>query len=405
MLDMLDDSTDIYNTDDEKQRYAYNMLPTYLLMKGSPEGKRLIKQATKNISRKPYRQKINFAQIFNELATTQTYSHIGMNDIKLEKGELSKHPYEGLLRSFGAETATELLRHTKLIDACLSHKLHDQLIIDFKYYMFETFGYEDSELNINMSAESFYLHLVLSFIAHLDARVHHAAYSEKVAPISLGWLFMHKLDPDKWQYNHEQDNYHLINNNGSSFTCTSRSFIHLLLTVLYFQKHKTMPTSLYGIRDKIDWKVEDEEGRLDEFIYKKSERNSKRNWLSLEDVFWLVGMRDSAKDETNEILMNWQQSFIKYIKTEDINDLKGLQPSAEAIIWFIYAFFQNIYEHTDKSNKANKEQGCVTYDDYYGLWESITDYYELRIDKNIRVERIQWSQYLLKQAMPIKRMT
>ena len=47
----------------------------------------------------------------------------------------------------------------------------------------------------------------------------------------------------------------------------------------------------------------------------------------------------------------------------------------------------------------------MTYDDYYGLWESITDYYELRIDKNIRAERIQWPQYLIKQAMPIKRMT
>ena len=47
----------------------------------------------------------------------------------------------------------------------------------------------------------------------------------------------------------------------------------------------------------------------------------------------------------------------------------------------------------------------MTYDDYYGLWESITDYYELRIDKNVKTERIQWPQYLIKQAMPIKRMT
>ena len=49
---MLDNSTDIYDTDDEKQRYAYNMLSTYLLVKGLPEGKRLIKQAAKNISKK-----------------------------------------------------------------------------------------------------------------------------------------------------------------------------------------------------------------------------------------------------------------------------------------------------------------------------------------------------------------
>ncbi len=402
MLAMLDNSTDIYVTDDEKQRYAYNMLPTYLLVKGLPEGKRLIKQATKNISKKPYRQKIQFAHIFNELATTQTYSHIGMNDIKLEKGELSNHPYEGLLRSFGAETATELLRHTKLIDACLSQKLHDQLIIDFKDYMFETFGYEDNELNINMSAESFYLHLVLSFIAHLDACVHHAAYSEKVAPISLGWLFMQKLDPDKWQYNHEQDNYYLVNHNGSPFSCTSRSFIDFMQTVFYWQIHGDMPTSLYGIDNEIIQKeFERTDSRSDSFIRRKREGG----WLNLEDVFWFVGIQGSKEDEVNETLASWQESMIAYIKTDNVNDLGGLPPSAEGLIWLIYAFYQNIYEHTDKSNKANKEQSCVTYDDYYGLWESITDYYELRIDKNVKAERVQWPQYLVKQAMPVKRMT
>lgn len=402
MLAMLDNSTDIYVTDDEKQRYAYNMLPTYLLVKGLPEGKRLIKQAAKNISKKPYRQKIQFAHIFNELATTQTYSHIGMNDIKLEKGELSNHPYEGLLRSFGAETATELLRHTKLIDACLSQKLHDQLITDFKDYMFETFGYEDNELNINMSAESFYLHLVLSFIAHLDACVHHAAYSEKVAPISLGWLFMQKLDPDKWQYNHEQDNYYLVNHNGSPFSCTSRSFIDFMQTVFYWQIHGDMPTSLYGIDNEIIQKeFERTDSRSDSFIRRKREGS----WLTLEDVFWFVGIQGSKEDEVNETLASWQESMIAYIKTDNVNDLGGLPPSTEGLIWLIYAFYQNIYEHTDKSNKANKEQSCVTYDDYYGLWESITDYYELRIDKNVKAERVQWPQYLVKQAMPVKRMT
>ncbi|MGP9637216.1 hypothetical protein [Psychrobacter sp. AOP3-A1-26] len=158
------------------------------------------------------------------------------------------------------------------------------------------------------------------------------------------------------------------------------------------------------IRDKIDWKVEDEEGRLDEFIYKKSERDSKRNWLSLEDVFWLVGMENSARDEPNKVLINWQQSFVKYIKTEDISDLKGLPPSAEAIIWFIYAFFQNIYEQTAKQNKMNKEQSCVIYDDYYDLWESMTVYYESKISEGIKAERIKWPEYLENQATRAERM-
>ena len=399
---MLDNNTNVYDTDDEKQRYAYNMLPTYLSMKGLPEAKLLIKQVTKNPSKKAYRQKIKFDHIFNELATTKTYPHIGMNDITLEKGKLSSHPYEGLLRSVGAETATELLTHTKIIDACLSQRLNDQLIIDFKDYMFETFGYEDNELNPNMSAEPFYLHLVLSFIAHLDACVHHAAYSKKVAPISLGWLFMHKLDPDKWQYNHEQDNYHLINHNDSPFTCTSRSFIDFMQTVFYWQIHGDMPTSLYGIDNKIIQKeFERTDSRSDNFIRRKREGG----WLTLEDVFWFVGIQGFKEDELNETLASWQESMITYIKMDNINDLGGLPPSAEGLIWLIYAFFQNIYEHTDKSNKANKEKSCVTYDDYYELWESITDYYESKIDKNIKAERIQWPEYLMKQAMPIKCMT
>ena len=41
MLAMLDNNTNVYDTDDEKQRYAYNMLPTYLSMKGLPEAKLL----------------------------------------------------------------------------------------------------------------------------------------------------------------------------------------------------------------------------------------------------------------------------------------------------------------------------------------------------------------------------
>lgn len=398
---MSDNSNNFYDTEDEKQRYAYNMLPTYLLMKGLLEGKRVTKQVTNNPSKKPYRQKIQFAHIFNELATTQTYPHISMNDIKLEKGELSNHPYEGLLRSFGAETATELLIHTKVIDACLSQRLHGQLIINFKNYLFETFGYEDSELNTNLSAESFYLHLVLSFIAHLDACVHHAAYSEKVAPISLGWLFMQKLDLDKWQYNHEQDNYHLINHNGSPFTCTSRSFIDFMQTVFYWQIHGDMPTSLYGIDNKVIQKEFDRtDSRSDSFIRRKREGG----WLTLEDVFWFVGIQDSKDERVNETLASWQESMITYIKTDNVNNLGGLPPNAEGLIWLVYAFFQNVYEHTDKSNKANKEQSCVIYDDYYELWQTMTDYYESMVKFDVKGKRIEWSDYLKEQATRTRRM-
>lgn len=401
---MPNNNIDSHETKAEEQRHIISMLPTQLLIKSTTEGKDLVRQLTKRLSKIPKKRQAQVASIFDDLATTQEKGSIIEEDIKFLEKDSFSHPYESLLRSFGAETAYDLLEHTRIIDSCLSQKFDDQLIIDFKNYLSETFNYEDETLNADMPADEFYLHLVLSFIAHLDACIHHAAYSKAIAPISLGWLFMQKLNPDKWHYDSTQKKHSLINKNGSPFTCTSRSFIHLLLTVFYFQKHKAMPISLYGIRDKIDWKVEDEEGRLDEFIYKKSERDSKRNWLSLEDIFWLVGMEDSAKDEHNEELMNWQHSFVKYIKTDDINDLKGLLPSAEAIIWFIYAFFQNIYEQTDKQNKMNKEQSCVIYDDYYDLWESMTVYYESKISEGIKAERIKWPEYLENQATRAERM-
>lgn len=401
MLNMLDENINLFGNEAEKQRYEYSMLPMQLLIKGIPEYKSLVKQLTKGLSKIPKKRQVQVADIFDNLATTQKKGSINKEDINLEKGKLIDNPYETVLRMFGAETAKKLLKHTKIMDTCLSEKLNTQLIIDFKNYLSDTFNYKDDALHADMPADEFYLYLVLSFIAHLDACIHYAAYSEAIAPISLGWLFMHKLNPDKWYYDLTNKKYNLIKKNGSPFTCTSRSFIHLLLTVFYFQKHKKMPTSLYGIRKEIDWQVEDKEGILDEFIYKKSERDSKRNWISLEEVYWLVGMENSVKDDSNKILVNYQKSFINYIKTDNVNELAGSPPSVEGIIWFIYAFFQNIYERTHKLNRATKEQNFFIYDEYYDLWRSFTSFYEQYIDELDKNERTEWPDYLKKQATPI----
>lgn len=398
---MLDENINLFSNEAEKQRYEYSMLPTQLLIKGIPECKSLVKQLTKGLSKIPKKRQVQVAGIFDNLTTTQKKGSINKEDINLEKGKLIDNPYETILRMFGAETAKELLKHTKIMDTCLSEKLNTQFIIDFKDYLSDTFNYKDDALHADMPADEFYLYLVLSFIAHLDACIHHAAYSKAIAPIGLGWLFMHKLNPDKWYYDSTNKKYNLIKKNGSPFTCTSRSFIHLLLTVFYFQKHKKMPTSLYGIRKEIDWQVEDKEGILDEFIYKKSERDSKRNWISLEEVYWLVGMENSVKDDSNKILVNSQKSFINYIKTDNVNELAGSPPSVEGIIWFIYAFFQNIYERTDKLNRATKEQNFFIYDEYYDLWRSFTSFYEQHNDELDKNERTEWPDYLKKQATPI----
>ncbi len=410
---MIDKNINLYDTEEEQLRYNVSMLPTYLLMKGVPEGKALMRKLTKELSRIPRKQKMQIADIFDNLATTQEKGSVKPGDISLEEGELSKHPYESLVSMLGAETSTYLLEHAKIVDDCLSQKFDSQLIIDFKNYLSKTFNYEDEALNISMPAGEFYSFIVLSFIANLDVAVHTNFYSRDIMPISLGWLFMHKLDPDKWEYDKKTEEYKLTNKNGSPFTCTSRSFIHFILTDLYFygsektKRVRKMPKGHYGLRNEINWRTNDEDGQLYSFLDRKSERDSKRNWISLEEFYWLLGMEESSEDTPNKVLISYQKSFIKYIKNEDINELGGNPPSFEGMIWFIYAFFQNIYERADKLSKSkqSKEQHCFICDEYYGLWESMTIKYEKMISEYIDNTRVEWPDYLKKQATRIERMT
>ena len=46
-----------------------------------------------------------------------------------------------------------------------------------------------------------------------------------------------------------------------------------------FQTYTIMPKSFYGIRDDIKWRMENEKGQLDDFIYKKGERASTKKPL------------------------------------------------------------------------------------------------------------------------------
>ena len=414
---MTDKNINLCDTEDEQIRYNISMLPSLLfLKKGIPEGKALMRKLTKGLSKIPRKQKIQVANILDNLATTQKKGSIKPEDINLEEGGLSSHPYESLVRTFGAEASTHLLEHAKILDDCLSQKFDSQLIIDFKSYLFKTFNYENEALNINMPAGAFYFFIVLSFIANLDVVVHANFYSRDIMPISLGWLFMHKRDPDKWEYDTTTKKYKLTNKNGSPFTCTSRSFIHFILTDLYFYssektkpirkklKPKEMPKGHYGLRNKINWRTNDEDGELYSFLDIKSERDSKRNWISLEEFYWLLGMEESPENTPNKLLISSQKSFIKYIKNEDINELGSNPPSFECMIWFIYAFFQNIYEQADKLSKESEEQHYFNYDEYYGLWEFMTVKYEKMISEYVNNTRVDWPDYLKKQATRIERM-
>ncbi|GAF53274.1 hypothetical protein JCM18900_11837 [Psychrobacter sp. JCM 18900] len=50
------------------------------------------------------------------------------------------------------------------------------------------------------------------------------------------------------------------------------------------------------------------------FLDRKSERDSKRNWISLEEFYWLLGMEESLEDEPDKALVNFQKSFVRYVK-------------------------------------------------------------------------------------------
>ncbi|MGP5068115.1 hypothetical protein [Psychrobacter faecalis] len=158
---MPNENINSYETKAEEQRYITSMLPSQLLIKGIPEGKGLASQLTKKLSKIHRKRQAQLASIFDDLATTQQKGSITKEDIKLVEDESLSHPYESLLRSFGAETAHVLLEHTKVIDSCLNQELSDQLIVKFKTYLSNTFNYEDDTLNADMPASEFYSQFTL----------------------------------------------------------------------------------------------------------------------------------------------------------------------------------------------------------------------------------------------------
>jgi len=87
--------------------------------------------------------------------------------------------------------------------------------------------------------------------------------------------------------------------------------------------------------------------------------------------------------------------MIQYIKTEEVKTLGKLTKNFIGIVWLVYAFFQNIYE---QGKKDSNNQSCVIYDDYYDMWQSITDYYETMINQDVKDKRVEWSEYLKKSA-------
>lgn len=395
---MPDKNVNLCDTKDEKQRYAFNMLPTYFISKAGVDFNKLIKELTTGLSKTPSKQRFQVAKVFNDLMTTPVDDYLNVQDIHLEHGEMSAHPYQLLLRIMGVAPTSKLYEHTKIIDSCASQKLSRSAIKQFKDYLYREFGYASDELNMNMGAESFYMHLLLSFVAHLDAYFCHYVCSLSVKPISLGQLFQKKPDPNKLRYDSEINEFVSLGKKGSLFTCTSRTFLQWLQTWYYFKQHKEMPRSTRGIIDKIEWPANDPEGKREYYIRRKSEGK----WITLMELYWLSGIdiENRPDDDACESLSIWQNGMVKYLKNDDINTLEGLGHNLAGLIWLVYAFFQTLYEKSEKSDGNS----CIFYDDYYDLWESITDRYESNISENIKIERVEWPDYLKKQATRNERM-
>lgn len=392
---MTDKNINLCDTEDEKQRYIFNMLPTYFVTQMGAYPNKLLKTLTAGLSSDHRKQPFQIAKVLNDSIFASLNTYINAQDI--QKGEMSAHPYQSLLRIMGVSADSKLYEHTKIIDISVSQMLSESVISQFKIYLSCEFNYESDELHVNMNAESFYMHLLLSFVAHLDAYFHYHECSSSVNPISLGHLFQKKLDPNKLQYDAETDKFISLCKKGSLFTRTSRTFLQWSQTWLYFQQYEDMPKTTRGISGEIKWPaINDPEGKREYYI----RRTSEGKWITLTDLYWLLGIEDRTDEKSRKALHLRQNNMVKYLKNTDIKALEGFDHNFVGLIWLVYAFFQILYEKSEKSDSNS----YITYDDYYDIWESITDHYESKVSENIKNDRIEWPDYLKKQATRNERM-
>ena len=392
---MTDKNINLCDTEDEKQRYIFNMLPSYFITQMGAEPNKLLKQLTTGLSKDHRKQSFQIVKALNDSIFASLNTYINAQDI--QKGEMSAHPYQALLRIMGVVPTSKLYEHTEIVDACASKMLSESVINQFKVYLYCEFGYETDDLHVEMTAESFYMHLLLSFVAHLDAYFHHHECSSLINPISLGHLFQKKPDPNKLQYDSETHKFISLSKKGSLFTRTSRTFLQWSQTWLYFQQYEEMPKSARGISGVIKWPaINDPEGRREYYI----RRTSEGKWITLIDLYWLLCIEDRKDKEARNALYLRQNNMVKYLKNTDINALVGFNHNLVGLIWLVYAFFQTLY---DEGTQPDSDS-CIFYDDYYDLWESITDHYESKISADIKDKRIEWPDYLKRQATPNERM-
>lgn len=387
---MTDKNINLCDTEDEKQRYIFSMMPTYFITQMGFDFQNIIKDLTTNLSKDPSKQRFQIAKIFNDLITTSVDHYINIQDINLDKEEISADSYQMLLRIMGVMPDSKLYEHAEIIDACSSQRLCHTVINQFKDYLYYEFSYESDDLHVSMNAESFYTHLLLSFIAHIDAYFYHHECSSSVNPISLGYLFQKKPDPSKLQYDSKTNKFVSFGKKGSLFTRTSRTFLQWMQTWFYFKQRQEMPKSLKGITNKIKWLADDPEGKLEYYIL----RTSEGKWITLKDLYWLSGIKDKSDEEVRVSLSTWQNDMVKYLKNGEVGSLAVLDHNIVGLVWLVYAFFQTLYEKSEKSDSNS----YIFYYCYHDLWEPITAHYEKNIDENKKISRVEWPDFIKKQA-------
>ncbi len=116
---------------------------------------------------------------------------------------MSAEPYQALLRMMGVAPDSKLYEPTKIIDACASETLSQSVINQFKDYLYCEFDCKSEVLHIGVDAESFYIHLLLSFVAHLDAYFfyHHESIRSVICQNNepLGCYIRYRLLPSPWR--------------------------------------------------------------------------------------------------------------------------------------------------------------------------------------------------------------
>lgn len=393
---MTDKNINLCDTEDEKQRYIFNMLPTYFITQMGANTDKVFKQLTTGLSNDSRKHPYQIAKALNDLVSISANTYINAQDINLQQGEVSEDSYQALLKLMGVTLDSKLYEHTEFIDRCTNQPMSQSAINQFKDYLYSEFGYQSIDLHTGMDAESFYIHLLLSFIAHIDVYFYHHECSSATHPISLGQLFQKKFDPNKWRYDSRSSQYLSLGKKGKQFTCTSRAFLHWMQTWLYFQEHKEMPESTRGIIKKFKWPDNDLDGNREYFIRRKSEGKT----ITLMELYWLLGIEDREDDEARIALQLRQNNLANYLKYNDVDSIKGFDHNFVGLIWLVYAFFQMLSQSSENSNA----ESCIFYSGYYDLWKSVSDKYEADVCDDIKSARVEWPDYLKKQATRIERM-